>query len=221
VASRLSGRRRTIRALAFNTLQINVRNAWHNRCKCPFKCPKGREDGEVGDNKQGNDMKRPNRSVALGGSSASVTKSRHEPAAKHPERILIADDDECMRDLVSLALTGDGYAVSATADGEQAWTELHHEHYDLLLTDNDMPRLQGLKLVERMRREGMSLPVIIASGTYCGSANPTVPELQIAAVLPKPFELSELLETVQGALHLAGEPNPAAGGILSRPQASR
>jgi len=166
-------------------------------------------------------MKRPKGAAARDGGSPSVAKPRHLPAAEHWQRILIADDDECMRDLVSLALTGDGYDVSATADGEQAWTELHHEHYDLLLTDNDMPRLQGLKLVERMRCEGMSLPVIIASGTCSGSAHEMVPELQIAAVLPKPFELSELLETVEGALRLAVQPSPAAGGIVPRPQASR
>jgi len=182
---------------------------------------KQRLNGEAGNNKRNNDMKLPNTSAAPVRSGPGAANSRLWPALDHTRRILIADDDECTRDLVTLALTGDGYDVSTTADGEQAWTELHHEHYDLLLTDNDMPRLKGLKLIERMRREGMSLPVIVASGAFSVNASQTDPELQIAAVLPKPFELSELLKTVQGALHLAVEPAPAAGGDFTQPNSSR
>ena len=54
-------------------------------------------------------------------------------------RILVADDDEGIRCLLSVALTLAGYDVNLASDGEQAWDTLSHDHYDLLITDNEMP----------------------------------------------------------------------------------
>ena len=138
-----------------------------------------------------------------------VEDSQNPPELIHVQRILVADDDECIRQLVSTALNVDGFDVDAAADGEQAWEALHHEHYDLLVTDNEMPRLAGLKLIERIRNEGMSLPIIVASGSLSAERVRDNPHLQIAAVLPKPFDLLELLATVRNALRTAGKPPPA------------
>jgi CheY-like chemotaxis protein len=93
-----------------------------------------------------------------------VEDSCESPRPIRGRRILVADD-EGMRRLISSVLAGVGFAVNAAADGEQAWEQLHHEHYDLLVTDNEMPRLAGIKLIERMREEGMGIPIIIASGS--------------------------------------------------------
>ena len=106
----------------------------------------------------------------------------------------MADDDEGIRQLISTVLAHAGFEVNAASDGQQAWEALLHEHYDLLVTDNEMPRLPGIKLIERIREEGMSLPVIIASGTFPVERVRNDPQLQIAAVLPKPFRIPELLE---------------------------
>jgi DNA-binding NtrC family response regulator len=130
------------------------------------------------------------------------------------KRILVADDDEGIRHLISSALADDGFAVNAASDGEQAWEALHHEHYDLLVTDNEMPRLAGIKLIERIRKEGMSLPVIIASGTCSVERVRNDPQLQIAAVIPKPFDLLELLDTVRHALQESGETAAANHGAF-------
>jgi DNA-binding NtrC family response regulator len=116
------------------------------------------------------------------------------------KRILVADDDEGIRHIISFVLAGAGFEVNAASDGEQAWEALHHEHYDLLVTDVEMPRLGGIKLIERIRKEGMSLPVIIASGTFPVERVGNDPQLQIAAVIPKPFDILELLDTVRHAL---------------------
>jgi CheY-like chemotaxis protein len=115
-------------------------------------------------------------------------------------RILVVDDDEGIRYLVSAALAGAGFEVNAASDGQQAWEALLDGHYDLLVTDNEMPRLPGLKLIARIREEGMSLPVIIASGTFPGKRVSNDPHLQIAAALPKPFSIPELLDTVRDVL---------------------
>jgi DNA-binding NtrC family response regulator len=115
-------------------------------------------------------------------------------------RILVAEDDEGMRRLITSALIGGGFTVHAAADGEFAWDELHCEHYDLLVTDNEMPRLTGIKLVERIRKWGLSLPVIMASGAFPLQRAGDAPPLQVAAFLLKPFDIPELLDIVRDVL---------------------
>jgi DNA-binding response OmpR family regulator len=112
----------------------------------------------------------------------------------------VADDDEGIRDLVSIVLAGAGFEVNAASDGQQAWEALLHEQYDLLITDNEMPRLVGIQLIERIREAGMSLPIIIASGSFPMERLRDYAELQIAAALSKPFRVIELLNAVRNVL---------------------
>jgi len=112
----------------------------------------------------------------------------------------VADDDEDIRLLTSTALVSAGFDVSTASDGQQAWEALLHDHYDLLVTDEEMPRLAGLELIERIRDAGMSLPVIIASGTLSVEKMRDYPRRLIAAVLCKPFDIWELLNTVNHVL---------------------
>src|SRR6266705_3557327 len=129
----------------------------------------------------------------------------------HARRILIAEDDELIRQIISDFLLNEGYVVNAVADGEQAWEALRRDDYDLLVTDNSMPRLTGIKLIERIRKEGMSLPVIVASSAFFAWDVREYPHLQIAAVLPKPFGELEFLDTVRNVL--SSSEDPGANGI--------
>ena len=129
----------------------------------------------------------------------------------HARRILIAEDDNMIRQIISDFLVGDGYIVSAAADGEQAWEALRRDNYDLLVTDNSMPRLTGIKLIERIRKAGMSLPVIVASSSFFAWDVREYRHLQIAAVLPKPFGELEFLDTVRNVL--SSSEDPGANGI--------
>jgi CheY-like chemotaxis protein len=118
----------------------------------------------------------------------------------HARRILVAEDDDIIRWIIANRLADDGYTVDAAADGEEAWEALRHDAYDLLVTDNDMPRLTGLKLIERIRKAGMALPVIVASGTFSAESVRDYPQLQITAVIPKPFHKLEFLDAVRNIL---------------------
>lgn len=71
------------------------------------------------------------------------TTSAERPIPARPRRILVADDDEAIRYLISTVLADAGFDVNAASDGQQAWEALLHEHYDLLVTDSHMPRLTG------------------------------------------------------------------------------
>src|ERR1051325_2499985 len=108
-------------------------------------------------------------------------------------QILIADDDPLLLQFVAAVLQDNGFAVDTAMDGEQAWDKLRRRHYDLLITDYEMPRLNGIKLVERARHEGFRLPVILVSGTVTADMARTAPELRIVAVLPTPVYLPVFL----------------------------
>ena len=140
--------------------------------------------------------------------ASGVRDSSETPVPLHPRRILVAED-ELLRQLISSVLVDDGFAVDTAADGQEAWEALRDGHYDLLVTDNEMPHLPGIKLVERIREEGMSLAVIIASGTFPLVRMRNDPQLQIAAVLPKPFGTGELLNTVRQVLQASCEDTAA------------
>jgi DNA-binding response OmpR family regulator len=115
-------------------------------------------------------------------------------------RILVVEDDSGVRQLSAQVLVGSGYHVDAAEDGAAAWEALQIKAFNLLITDHNMPRLTGVELVKKLRSARMALPVIMATGRLPTEALAQNPSLQLAAVLPKPFSIAELLETVRAVL---------------------
>ena len=110
-------------------------------------------------------------------------------------RLLVIDDDIGVRQICVQVLISAGYRVDAAEDGAAGWEALHANSYDLLITDNNMPKVSGVDLVKKLRCARMSLPVILTSG-----AMPATAGLQLAATLLKPFSGRELLGTVEKVL---------------------
>jgi two-component system OmpR family response regulator len=130
---------------------------------------------------------------------------------KPPRRILVVDDDVYVRQMSADVLTLSGYQVDVAEDGEAGWEALNTSPYDLLITDNNMPKVSGLELVQKVRSARMALPVILASGALPS----TDLNLQLDAMLSKPFNNHELLGTVKKVLCLGGEqidPPPSRPG---------
>ena len=115
-------------------------------------------------------------------------------------RILLVDDELHARELIADVLIQSGYDVDTAADGADAWKALNETNYDLLITDNKMPRVTGLELILQLRSEEITLPVILASGTMPVEELEQYPWLQLDAMLPKPFTIAELLGTVKKVL---------------------
>jgi DNA-binding NtrC family response regulator len=156
---------------------------------------------------------------------SSIRESLKPSELIFAQRILVADDDPIICRLISDVLANDGFAVNTASDGEQAWEALHHDHFDLLVTDNAMPLLTGIKLIERMRKAGMSLPAIIASGSFSAESLRDYPQLQIAAVIPKPLKKLEFLDTVKNVLSACEDAitehaslNRSHTGLQTKPQ---
>ena len=129
--------------------------------------------------------------------------------------ILVAEDEEMIREIVAEFLTQAGYRVEAVADGQAALEVFRAgSRVDLLLTDIVMPRLGGVRLVEEIWRERPQLPVVLMSGYPGAPAGPLagLPLDQPGTnrrFLMKPFTRAELLGAVAALLM---EPAPADPG---------
>ena len=97
-------------------------------------------------------------------------------------------------------LSTSGYQVDTAEDGAAGWDALQESSYDLLITDNTMPKVSGVELVKNMRSAHMTMPVVLASGAIPPEALNRNSSLQIAATLLKPFTGDELLGTVKKVL---------------------
>src|SRR4026209_2084711 len=78
-------------------------------------------------------------------------------------RSLVVDDDADVRQVNADVLSRFGYRTETAADGAAAWGALQATSYDLLITDNNLPKVPGVELVKKIRSAHMILPVILAS----------------------------------------------------------
>ena len=115
-------------------------------------------------------------------------------------RILVVDDDAHIRELNAELLMSSGFHVDTAVDGAAAWDELSAQNYDLMITDNNMPRVSGVELLGKLHAARMELSVIMATGAMPEEEFNRQPWLQPAALLLKPYTLAELLETVKKVL---------------------
>ncbi len=140
-----------------------------------------------------------------------------------PHRILVVEDDGDLRRLNTEVLIHSGYVVDTAGDGAAAWEALQAHRYDLLITDNNMPRLTGMDLLKKLRSARMELPVIMATGTLPTQELEQNPWLEPVARLAKPYATDRLVATVKEVLQTAPaknnrphlNPKPADAGVLS------
>ncbi len=115
-------------------------------------------------------------------------------------RILVADDTETIRMLLSVALQAEGYSVVTAPNGSEAYTTGLEQKVDLAILDHLMPGLLGLEVLEKWKADGLEFPVIMLSGV---DEESTVLEcLRKGAVdyIRKPFRVTELVARISLAL---------------------
>jgi DNA-binding response OmpR family regulator len=120
-----------------------------------------------------------------------------------PRRILVVEDNRYIRQSNAMVLHNAGYHVDTAEDGASGWSALKASRYDVLITDNTMPRVTGLELIKKVRSEEMSLSVILASGTAPTEELEQHPWLQLDAVLIKPYTAEAILDSVKEVLREA------------------
>ena len=135
--------------------------------------------------------------------SAELNRFKH--ARKHSPAdasrlILVADDDDLMREMCTVALTDCGYQVDTANDGNMAWEALCTRQYDLLIVDHSMPSMTGLSLIGRIRAVPSQLPVILMSGANARVTGEPIEVIDPRFFLAKPMQLSAFLAMVKEVL---------------------
>jgi len=123
--------------------------------------------------------------TAMPGTSAGTVSARC--------RILIADDDQNCRDLITIALTAPGTQLLAAANGGELLEVLaEHGPFDLIVTDIDMPWMQGLQVLASCREAELQTPVLVVTGLSRPDLPAAVAKLGRSRLLTKPFTVADL-----------------------------
>lgn len=113
------------------------------------------------------------------------------------KRILLAEDDRNLSRSMDILLTLEGFQVVAVYNGEEALHKLVQQPYDLLITDIVMPNLNGLELIQKIRRLNPMLPIIVVSGKLNPQLVADLRAMNIQHIVPKPIKPVEFRKTVE------------------------
>jgi CheY-like chemotaxis protein len=116
------------------------------------------------------------------------------------KRILVADDNKVIRNAVSRFLEFMGFEVAIAGDGIEALAVFLESSFDLVLTDFQMPAMDGLSLAGHIKERSPSTPVILITGSDRETVRKKAEGGPVDSVIFKPFRLQDLQSTVQGAL---------------------
>jgi len=134
--------------------------------------------------------------------SASTNWDSDQPkaSAAHKGTILLAEDSPTTRSLLKGILETAGHRVTVAVDGQQAWERVQQAEFDVVVTDVDMPRMDGFELTEVIRQSEqlMHMPVILV--TARGTDRDKERGITVGAnayITKDSFEQRRLLETIQ------------------------
>ncbi len=115
-------------------------------------------------------------------------------------RVLVVEDDVSIALGLRINLEGEGYIVDVAEDGERGLELVREASPDLVILDVMLPRMNGLEVLQVIRREGRQMPIIILSARNAEMDKVTGLELGAEDYVAKPFSLAELLARVRAAL---------------------
>lgn len=115
------------------------------------------------------------------------------------KRILIVDDEKAILSLLktSIELMYPEYQVVAVSNGLAALAELRQQPFELILTDFEMPLLNGLDFASTVQQFCPDIPIILMTGSQSDNILPRAGSMNLAGFLAKPFEIKQLKEILQ------------------------
>jgi CheY-like chemotaxis protein len=118
------------------------------------------------------------------------------------QRILVADDDQSIRQLVSTIVKRERFIVDAAADGLEAIECLKQHAYAVILLDLMMPRLDGFGVIDWLRKNPPLIkPIVLVITAYADQRFKEVDSEIVSGVLRKPFEVAELGDLVRACVN--------------------
>ena len=124
--------------------------------------------------------------------------------ASSDRQIVVVDDAALMRRRIESALTPQGYEVVTCDDGMDAWQWLQqHSQPALLITDIEMPRMDGFTLIDRCRQMGLTMPILVISSRLAEEWSKETERLGATDYLTKGFATNELVSKVEALISLS------------------
>lgn len=121
-------------------------------------------------------------------------------APKVPGRILVIDDDRSARMLLERVLTRAGHSVSLVDTAEEGLLRLKAEPFDLLVTDKNLPGIDGLEVLKQARSVRPSLRALLITGFPTPETQLAANDLGVHAYVTKPFGVHDILDICEAAI---------------------
>ncbi len=121
-------------------------------------------------------------------------------------KVLIVDDEDRIRELLTDTLSALGYQTFSTRDGKDALSFLKKHKIDLVIADIRMPKLDGISLLKSIKKEKPDLPVLIITGYDFNYAMDKALEGGADGFLAKPFRIGKIEESMKNVLGIKSEP---------------
>jgi CheY-like chemotaxis protein len=120
-------------------------------------------------------------------------------AARYPLRILIAEDNYINRRLLLLLLRNLGYEAVATENGRECLEAVLTESYDIVLSDIDMPEMNGIECTAQIRRAGLDLPIIAVTASFPELTREQCLDSGMNGYMTKPVNVTEIKRVLREA----------------------
>lgn len=112
-------------------------------------------------------------------------------------KILLAEDDESVSEVLADLLDSHGYKVSLAVTGYEVLNLMKDKEFDLLLIDKKMPEMDGIECIKKIRETNQNLPIILASGSQIDIVENDAENLKINKIIKKPYQFPEILSAIE------------------------
>jgi two-component system response regulator MprA len=137
-----------------------------------------------------------------------------------PQNVLLAEDDRAIRHALERALTLEGYAVTAVADGVEALAQAHRTPPDVLVLDVMMPGIDGLQVCRVLRAEGDRTPILMLTALVETADRIAGLDAGADDYVVKPFDVEEVFARLRALLRRSGLVNGTPADVPAVPSAS-
>ncbi|MCX5781137.1 MAG: response regulator [Elusimicrobia bacterium] len=125
---------------------------------------------------------------------------QHEVKEKY--KILIADDEQVVRDVFSRFLSREGYEVIFAGNGKEAWDRIKEDNFDLLLLDLNMPVMSGMEVIAKVNEAKKDLIMIVITGYATLDTAKVAIKQGCYDYITKPFDINEVMRLIERAFDM-------------------
>jgi EAL domain-containing protein (putative c-di-GMP-specific phosphodiesterase class I) len=136
-------------------------------------------------------------------STAPIDVPSIQQKLRAPGRVLIAEDDETLLRAYGRVLRAAGFSVDEVEDANAALERLRNDRFDVVVSDIDMPSMDGIELLRAIRTTDLDLPFVVITGKPSVDTATSAIDLGVLRYLRKPVDVPTLIETITRAVRLA------------------